>query len=147
MYDINFYMKSYPIIKKLESGEHIPKKELIDTLEGFRSEQPVIYNIETTNACNMRCKMCPRTTKMDRKITFLKEGYYENILSQIKPHDKELWNEWEIFCTQNYGIKPNDEPSENHFFLYIISKVIQLHGYIDVYFYKKNNGRRIHSCF
>jgi radical SAM protein with 4Fe4S-binding SPASM domain len=131
MYDINFYMKSYPIIKQLENGDNIPKKEMLKMFESFRSEDPIIYNIETTNACNMRCKMCPRTTKMDRKITFLDQEYYENIINQIKPHDKKLWNEWEKFCTKNYGIAPNDKPSENHFFLYIISKVIQLHGYGD----------------
>lgn len=32
------------------------------------SDHPVVYNIETTNRCNMRCKMCPRTTMMTRKI-------------------------------------------------------------------------------
>ena len=38
-----------------------------DALESFRSREPVVYNIETTNACNMRCAMCPRTTMMTRQ--------------------------------------------------------------------------------
>jgi radical SAM protein with 4Fe4S-binding SPASM domain len=75
--------------------------------------------------------MCPRTTKMDREITFLEQDFYEDIITQIKPHSKELWTEWEKFCTETYGIRPDDRPSENHFFLYIIPKVIQLHGYGD----------------
>jgi len=131
MYDINFYMKSYPIRKRLEAGEQIPKQQVLEKFESFRSKHPIIYNIETTNACNMRCKMCPRTTKMDREITFLEQDFYEDIITQIKPHSKELWTEWEKFCTETYGIRPDDRPSENHFFLYIIPKVIQLHGYGD----------------
>jgi radical SAM protein with 4Fe4S-binding SPASM domain len=124
-------MKSYPIRKRLESGEQIPKQQVLETFEGFKSKHPIIYNIETTNACNMRCKMCPRTTKMDREITFLKQDFYEDVITQIKPHSKELWYKWEKFCTETYGIRPDDRPSENHFFLYIIPKVIQLHGYGD----------------
>ena len=69
MYDINFYMKSYPWLKKLDEGEDIPREKLIKLWEEFRSKEPIIYNIETTNNCNMRCKMCPRTTKMTRRIT------------------------------------------------------------------------------
>ena len=131
MYDINFYMKSYPIRKRLESGEKIPQEKVLELFEGCRSKDPVIYNIETTNACNMTCKMCPRTTKMTRKITYLEHAFYENIINQIKPHSKELWKKWEKFCIETYGIKSDDKPSENHFFLYIIPKVIQLHGYGD----------------
>lgn len=131
MFDINFYMKSYPTRQRLEKGEKIPKEEVQELFESFRSRDPVIYNIETTNACNMTCKMCPRTTKMTREITFLEPEFYENIIKQIKPHSKELWKKWEEFCEKTYGIKPDDEPSENHFFLNIIPKVIQLHGYGD----------------
>ena len=131
MFDINFYMKSYPVVKQLESGKKIPKIELFDLFESFRSKDPIVYNIETTNACNMRCKMCPRTTRMTRDITFLDLDYTENVVKQLKPHSKKLWSDWEKFCTETYGIGPNDSPSENHFFLYIIPKVIQLHGYGD----------------
>jgi len=61
----------------------------------------------------------------------LQSVFYDNILTQIKPHSKDLWKEWEEFCTETYGIAPDDPASENHFFLYIIPKVIQLHGYGD----------------
>ena len=131
MYDVDFYMKSHPIVKKLENGEKVPMKDLMETFERYRSKDPIIYNIETTNACNMRCKMCPRTSRMTRDITFLEEDFYEDIVTQIKPHSKELWSKWEKFVTETYGIKPDDEASENHFFLYVIPKVIQLHGYGD----------------
>jgi len=131
MYDINFYMQAHPIVKRLETGEKISQNELFNTFENFRSKDPIIYNIETTNACNMRCKMCPRTSRMTRDITFLDKDLYDDIITQIKPHSKELWSKWEKFCTETYGIRPDDKPSENHFFLYIIPKVIQLHGYGD----------------
>ena len=131
MFDINFYMKSYSIRQRLESGEKIPQEKVFELFDTFRSKNPVIYNIETTNACNMTCKMCPRTTKMTREITYLEHAFYENIINQIKPHSKELWKKWEKFCIETYGIKSDDKPSENHFFLYIIPKVIQLHGYGD----------------
>ena len=131
MFDINFYMESYNVVKQMNNGKKISQKELLDLFEIFRSKDPIIYNIETTNACNMRCKMCPRTTRMTRDITFLDLDYIENVVKQLKPHSKKLWSDWEKFCTETYGISPDDIPSENHFFLYIIPKVIQLHGYGD----------------
>jgi radical SAM protein with 4Fe4S-binding SPASM domain len=144
MYDINFYMKSHELKKRIESGENIPMEEAIELFESYRSKEPIIYNIETTNACNMRCRMCPRTTKMTRAITFLQEEYYERLITQIKPHDSELWARWEQFCTETYGIAPDDQASENHFFLYIIPKVIQLHGYGDPLL-DKNLGKAIET--
>jgi MoaA/NifB/PqqE/SkfB family radical SAM enzyme len=60
----------------------------------------------------------------------MKPDLFKRILGQIKPHSKEKWVEWENFIQEKYGIKPGDM-SENHFFLYIIPKVIQLHGYGD----------------
>ena len=131
MYDINFYMKSFETMKRLDNGEKIPQKQLESFFESIRSKEPIVYNIETTNNCNMRCKMCPRTTKMTRSITYLDNEFNEKIIQQLKPHSKELWKEWEEFCSEKYGIKPDSEPCENHFFLYIIPKVIQLHGYGD----------------
>ncbi len=132
MFDINFYMKAHDLVGQIKNKNlDISKQELLAKFEEFRSKDPIIYNIETTNACNMRCKMCPRTTKMTRKITFLKNQYYEKLIKQIKPHDSKLWSEWENFCIEKYGIGPDSEPSENHFFLHIIPRVIQLHGYGD----------------
>tara|TARA_R110002074_G_scaffold36545_4_gene99448 strand:- start:193 stop:1467 length:1275 start_codon:yes stop_codon:yes gene_type:complete len=131
MYDINFYMKSHKLVEKIKNGEKITKEKAHELFESYRSKEPIIYNIETTNACNMRCKMCPRTTRMDRKITSLKEEFYGSLLKQIKPHSEDLWREWESFCTETYGIAPDAPPSENHFFLHIIPRVIQLHGYGD----------------
>jgi len=130
MYDINFYMKSYELKKRLDNGEVFDSSYIYNHFEEIRDKHPVVYNIETTNRCNMVCKMCPRTTMMTRKIETIKRDTFIDIVNQLKPFTKEIWNEWEQFVQRTYGILP-DAMSENHFFLYIIPKVIQLHGYGD----------------
>jgi len=118
-------------MQQLERDDGLTVQEVFDVFEGYRSENPVVYNIETTNACNMRCRMCPRTTRMDRDITFLENEFYQSVIAQLKPHSTELWKKWEDFCEKTYGIAADASPSENHFFLHIIPRVIQLHGYGD----------------
>ena len=130
MLDLDFYMKFDALSS--EFGNAITSEDaMFDALEKIRSKIPVVYNIETTNRCNMRCQMCPRTTMMTRPLEDIDRDTFVNVVRQISPHNKELWARWKKFCENRYGIKENDEPSENHFFLYVISKVIQLHGYGD----------------
>lgn len=132
MYDIKFFMKAHNLKMKMMKGdlEGIDKKELFNKLEEFRSKEPIIYNIETTNACNMKCEMCPRTTMMTRPIETMNLEVFNKIVEQLTPFSKEEWNAWESFVEDKYGI-PNNVMSENHFYLYIIPKIIQLHGYGD----------------
>lgn len=130
MLDINFYMKFHDLISSLDSNKEYEAEYIFSKLESIRSSEPVVYNIETTNRCNMRCKMCPRTTMMTRCIEDIDRDTFLNIVDQIRPHSADEWNEWKRFCEKTYGIYEN-EMSENHFFLYIIPKVIQLHGYGD----------------
>ncbi len=130
MFDIDFYMKSYDVMQDARAGKIKDKEKVLALLESMRNKEPIVYNIETTNACNMRCEMCPRTTMMTRPIETMSIEMFKRIVDQLKPHKKEKWQEWEKFVQGKYGIKPSDM-SENHFFLYIIPKVIQLHGYGD----------------
>jgi radical SAM protein with 4Fe4S-binding SPASM domain len=130
MFDIGFYMNIYPILQRLADGEIIDKETVFNEFERCRNSEPVIYNIETTNACNMKCRMCPRTTKMTRPITTMGQESFVRIIDQLRPHSKSNWEKWEKFVSEHYGIQSTDM-SENHFFLYIIPKVIQLHGYGD----------------
>jgi wyosine [tRNA(Phe)-imidazoG37] synthetase (radical SAM superfamily) len=123
MFDIDFYMRH----------------AATGTLE--RNENPVVYNIETTNTCNMTCKMCPRTTLMTRPVETMEPELFEKIVDQMKNHNSHLWRKWVDFCKINYAIYP-DEMSENHFFLYVIPKVVQLHGYGDPLL-DKNMGRYV----
>lgn len=131
MLDINFYMKFDEVLEDIQSKKISDKEQLFNELERIRSSNPIIYNIETTNRCNMRCKMCPRTTMMTRRIEDIDRKTFEKVVEQIKPHDADTWQKWKKYCEEKYGICEDDAPSENHFFLYVISKVIQLHGYGD----------------
>lgn len=130
MFDINFYMKINELRKDIYNG-NIPDKNFVkEFFEKSRNKFPIIYNIETTNACNMRCKMCPRTTSMTRKIENLNYELFLKIVDQIQPYSETEWKKWENFIKNEYGIC-KDDMSENHFFLYVIPQVIQLHGYGD----------------
>lgn len=67
---------------------------------------------------------------MTRPVETMDPELFWHIVDQLQPHEYELWNIWERYVQRTYEITPN-EMSENHFFLYIIPKVIQLHGYGD----------------
>lgn len=131
MLDIIFYMKFDEVFNDIKAGKIVTKEQCRRALKEIMSDEPVVYNIETTNRCNMRCQMCPRTTMMTRDIEDIDRQTFLNVVDQIRPHSDEDWALWKNYCENKYGIKENDEASENHFFLYIISKVIQLHGYGD----------------
>ena len=111
-------------------GETFDKNHVVNEFEKFRSREPIIYNIETTNACNMKCQMCPRTTMMTRKIETLDTSTFDKIIEEMRPFTDKEWANWQHFVENKYGIDRNDM-SENHFFLHVIPKVIVLHGYGD----------------
>jgi radical SAM protein with 4Fe4S-binding SPASM domain len=125
-------MESHKLKKDIMNNKYSSKdkKYLFNKLEEMRNKEPTIYNIETTNACNMKCIMCPRTTRMTRSIETLSLDTFIKIIDQIKPTNEKLFEKWKEFCVKEYNISENDM-SENHFFLYIISQVIQLHAYGD----------------
>jgi wyosine [tRNA(Phe)-imidazoG37] synthetase (radical SAM superfamily) len=130
MLDIEFYMKVWDLKKRVMGGEKFTKEEIFNQFESFRSPEPVVYNIETTNACNMRCEMCPRTTMMTRPVVTMKPELFNKVIEQLKPFTTEQWARWEKFALEKYGYR-KDDMSENHYFLYVIPKVIVLHGYGD----------------
>jgi len=132
MFEINFYMNVFELKKQLMNGELKGKDKslLFKKMEELRNKKPVIYNIETTNACNMRCEMCPRTTMMTRPVETMDMDTFKKIIDQTEPFSDALLEKWENFVEKNYHISKNDM-SENHFFLYIIPKVLVLHGYGD----------------
>ena len=129
MLDIYFYQKFASLKKQMiEENVSMTKQEVFDTLEEMRSSYPIVYDIETTNICNMNCVMCPGPTKMTRPRVTLPMDLFEKAITQIHPFsDKEL-QQWKKFAEKYYGVKDNGM-SENHFFLYIIPKVLVLHGY------------------
>ena len=130
MIDIDFYMKVGDLKRRLKAGERFSREELQAKLESYRSPLPVAYNIETTNACNMRCEMCPRTTMMTRPVETMKPELFKSIIDQLQPFSAEQLARWEDFAEDYYGV-PRNGMSENHYFLYVIPRVIVLHGYGD----------------
>jgi radical SAM protein with 4Fe4S-binding SPASM domain len=58
----------------------------------------------------------------------MKMELFEKIVSQLKPWTNKEWNQWIDFVQHSIGIKEN-EMNENHFFYYVIPKVITLHGF------------------
>lgn len=128
MIDINFYMKVAELKKQINNGEIKDKNYVLETLESFRSPEPVIFNIETTNACNMKCVMCPRTTLMTRKVKTMNLSDFERIVNQLNPISEEKWKKWKNFAKKEYNISEN-EKSENNFFFYTVPRVITLHGF------------------
>lgn len=130
MFDIEFYMKVFDLKYRIMGGEKFSREYLLEQLEEFRSPEPVVYNIETTNACNMRCEMCPRTTMMTRPIETMKPELFTRVIDQLRPWTDAEWVKWQDFVEEKYHVDRNDV-SENHFFLHIIPQVIVLHGYGD----------------
>lgn len=130
MFDIEFYMKVFDLKYAMMNGQKFEREFVLQKMEEFRNPEPVVYNIETTNACNMRCEMCPRTTMMTRPIETMSAELFNRVIRQLKPWTEAQWQTWETFVESKYKIPKNDV-SENHFFLYVIPRVIVLHGYGD----------------
>ncbi len=123
-------MKIYDLKQELINQKSKNKEYVWEEFEKCRSKYPIVYNIETTNACNMKCEMCPRTTLMNRPVKTMDMATFRKIIKQIRPFSDSEWREWEGFVRKHYGIS-KDDMSENHFFLYIIPRVLVLHGYGD----------------
>ena len=60
MIDINFFKESSNLKKKITQNliSQSESQDIIAELDKLRSKSPFIYNIETTNYCNMKCVMC-----------------------------------------------------------------------------------------
>jgi radical SAM protein with 4Fe4S-binding SPASM domain len=127
MFDIHFYMKSFEIKRELGQGT-LNGQNAFEKFEKIRSEEPFLFNIETTNLCNMSCKMCPGPRKMTRPRVTMPQEMFTSVIDQLRPWSPLEWNEWEDFVERSYHI-PKQGMDENHFFLYVIPKVIALHGY------------------
>lgn len=123
-------MKIFDLKHRLMNGEISGRDYVWNEFEKCRSKEPVVYNIETTNACNMICEMCPRTTMMTRRVETMDMENFTKVIDQLRPFPETLLREWERFVEEKYGISKEDM-SENHFFLYVVSKVLVLHGYGD----------------
>jgi len=146
MYDVNFFKETDKLKKRLMSGQATSDEilGLESQFEMIRSKEPHIFNVETTNHCNMTCVMCPRTSLMTREIAWIGDEVFENTLDQITAHsDVDLERFWK-FIENAYGITFS-EKSENAFYFYVVSRCIILHGYGEP-LVDKNIVKRVAAC-
>lgn len=146
MYDINFFKNTKEIKDKIVSKNYVKDDELYiyNQLETLRNKKVHIFNLETSNNCNMRCIMCPRTSAMTRNIKTINDEDFESIISQIKPHSKEDLESFLTFIDEEYGINELSR-SENAFYFYVSSQCITLHGYGEPLI-DPNISKRVLSC-
>ena len=129
MFDIHFFRNCMELKKKIVDGAvNLTAEEIYAEIEKLRSKRPHVFNIETTNNCNMTCKMCPRTTLMTRPIKTMPMELFTKIVKQLVPHRQEDLNSFWDFVVKEYGIKP-EHRDENSFYFYRISNHVILHGY------------------
>jgi radical SAM protein with 4Fe4S-binding SPASM domain len=146
VFDIKFHERASDIRNRIVEGEltQADAKNIEDELAALVSERPFVFNVETTNHCNMTCVMCPRTTLMTRDKQWIEGATFEAVLDQIEPHpENDLQHFWE-FVKGNYEITP-DERSENAFYFYIVSRCLILHGYGEPLI-DRNIVNRVQAC-
>ncbi len=129
MFDINFFKDSYKIKQKIVSRiGQITAEEVYTQFEKQRNTRPFVFNIETTNVCNMQCVMCPRPKLMNRSIQHMSMELFEKVVRQIKPHTKDdLMSFWE-FVREKYGVS-SELKDENTFYFHTVAKSLTLHGF------------------
>jgi len=130
MFDINFFEKVTPYKNKIVAGDFnlSDADEIERELDTLRARKPQVFNIETTNYCNMKCIMCPRTELMTRKNIWIEDETFQKVVEQIKPHeDKDLEKFWG-FIESEYGLN-DDDRNENTFYFRVVSRCVILHGY------------------
>ena len=99
MYGIEFFMNGVELKERILAGDIGPQDsgQIIDDLEALRDKRPHVFNVETTNYCNMTCVMCPRTTLMTRKNEWIDDKVFEQVIDQVRPYtDQELKVFWDF---------------------------------------------------
>jgi len=146
MYDINFFKNSNKLKNKITKRllNNSDYEDIIAELETLRNKSPYIYNIETTNYCNMKCVMCPRTIYMTRKNIWIEDKLFEKLTDKVKIHDqKNIENFWK-WLEREYK-QPVKEVSENGFYFSVVSRHLVLHGFGEPFLDKKLI-KRIELC-
>ena len=146
MYDITFFRETTPIKNDLVAGRYgqADAAALVETLEAKRARSPFVFNVETTNYCNMTCVMCPRTTLMTRKNIFIDDAVFETVLDQVRTHSQAEIEDFWKFIETTYHVS-FQQPDENAFYFYVVSRCLILHGYGEPLLDKKII-QRVESC-
>jgi radical SAM protein with 4Fe4S-binding SPASM domain len=146
MFDIEFFRNVDDLKRRIVSDacEAGDAPALVEAFERLRAPYPNVFNVETTNYCNMTCVMCPRTTLMTRKNIWIDDAVFEKVLDQIRPHaTADLEDFWE-FVHRRYNVS-FDRPDENAFYFHVVSRCLILHGYGEPLLDKKI-VERVRAC-
>lgn len=82
--------KEYAKIVKTRRKEE--KKKWKEQKKKGIGDFPLVMNIEPTNACNLKCPMCARTTSMTRKVVHMDFGLYKNIVDECAKYGlRAVW--------------------------------------------------------
>lgn len=146
MFDIKFFEKAAAIKSEIVDGKvtHGREDEILAAFETMRNPAPYVFNVETTNYCNMKCVMCPRTSLMTRKNVWIDDEAFEHILDQIQPHPEEEYAHFKDFVMEEYRVDETTR-SENAFYFGVSARCLTLHGYGEPLL-DKNIVRRIQAC-
>jgi len=68
------------------------KKPIINIISSipFYHKYPKVIDIELTNACNLKCPLCPTTNLMKRKIGFISLENFKKIVDQLPKQVKTI---------------------------------------------------------
>jgi len=146
MFDINFYKKSYPIKRDITQGKLTLSevKTIERELDTLRNKVPTIFNIETTNYCNMKCVFCARTIYMKRKNIWIDDNLFEKMLDNVYVHKNDNLNDFWEWVEKDAKFDPK-EVSENGFYFSVVSRCLILHGYGEP-FLDKYLIKRLEAC-
>lgn len=146
MFDINFFRKIAKTKKKIMNGEKKTSDSdaIINEFEDLRRAKPHVFNIETTNYCNMTCVMCPRTELMTRKNVWIDDDAFEAVIAQIPKHAHEDVETFRQFVKDEYCITSQTR-SENAFYFQVSANYVTLHGYGEPLL-DKHIVKRLQTC-
>ena len=131
MQDIYYHMKSFDLKKNIIDRVKIDS-DFYDVYEKFISTEPYIFQLETTNVCNMKCIMCPRTSKMTRKVGHMNLDLYQEIIDQCEPYSPIQLLKWKYFLYWDLFKSGLLSDKGGDFFHYEISvPSLTLHGFGD----------------
>jgi radical SAM protein with 4Fe4S-binding SPASM domain len=146
MYDIHFFRATKEIKDAVVAGRHgaADAVALGAALERARDSRPFVFNMETTNYCNMTCVMCPRTSLMTRQNIWIADEVFEKVLDQVRTHSQTELEDFWRYVGQTYHVS-YEQPDENAFYFHVVSRCLILHGYGEPLLDKKI-VERVRAC-
>jgi radical SAM protein with 4Fe4S-binding SPASM domain len=126
MFDLDFVRNSAGLKKAIVTRKF--SGDALEELEKLRSSKPSVFQIETTNVCNMRCVMCPRTELMSRKQGYMSVQDFENLINQLSPASEEKWKEWTEYSEREFLSKALAY-EEDFFYFMICARTLVMHGF------------------